>query len=64
MRLIRVSFGVSLLYNVVGLTFAATGHLSPVVAAVLMPLSSATMVLIATVGMRWPGRVYTTSKPA
>lgn len=61
MRLIRVSFGVSLLYNVVGLTFAATGQLSPVVAAVLMPLSSATMVLLATVGMRWPGRVYPTA---
>jgi len=53
MRLIRFSFGVSLLYNFVGLSFAATGHLSPVVAAVLMPLSSATMVLIATIGMRW-----------
>ncbi len=53
MCLIRVSFGVSLLYNVVGLSVAATGHLSPIVAAVLMPLSSATMVAIATVGMRW-----------
>ncbi|SFC24979.1 heavy metal translocating P-type ATPase [Spirosoma endophyticum] len=52
MRLIRFSFGVSLLYNLVGLSFAATGHLSPIVAAVLMPLSSATMVFIATVGMR------------
>ncbi|MDB5241593.1 MAG: ATPase [Spirosoma sp.] len=56
MRLIRFSFGVSLLYNLVGLSFAATGHLSPVVAAVLMPLSSVTMVLMATVGMRWYGR--------
>ncbi|WP_229364471.1 heavy metal translocating P-type ATPase [Fibrella aestuarina] len=56
MRLIRGSFGISLLYNFVGLSFAATGHLSPVVAAVLMPLSSATMVLIATIGMRnWRG---------
>jgi len=53
MRLIRFSFGVSLLYNLVGLSFAATGHLSPIVAAILMPLSSATMVLIGTVGMRW-----------
>ena len=52
MRLIQFSFGVSLLYNLVGLSFAATGHLSPIVAAVLMPLSSATMVFIATVGMR------------
>jgi Cu+-exporting ATPase len=55
MRLVHFSFCVSLLYNFVGLTFAATGHLSPIVAAVLMPLSSATMVLIATVGMRYCG---------
>ncbi len=53
MRLIRFSFGVSLLYNVVGLSYALTAHLSPIVAAILMPLSSTTMVLIATVGMRW-----------
>jgi len=53
MRLIRFSFCVSLLYNFVGLSYALTGHLSPVVAAILMPLSSTTMVLIATLGMRW-----------
>ncbi|MEZ0541866.1 hypothetical protein [Fibrella arboris] len=53
MNLIRFSFGISLLYNFVGLSFAAVGHLSPVVAAMLMPLSSATMVLMARVGMRW-----------
>ena len=55
MRLIKGSFCVSLLYNVVGLSIAATGHLSPIVAAILMPLSSATMVAIATLGMRWRG---------
>jgi Cu+-exporting ATPase len=60
LRLIRVSFGVSLLYNMVGLSFAAAGHLSPIVAAVLMPLSSATMVLIATVGMRWGAGRFST----
>ncbi len=52
MRLIQVSFGVSLLYNLVGLSYALTGNLSPVVAAILMPISSATMLAIATVGMR------------
>ncbi len=55
MRLIKVSFGVSLLYNMVGFSIAATGHLSPIVAAILMPLSSVTMVAIATIGMRWRG---------
>lgn len=53
MRLIKVSFGVSLFYNIIGLSVAATGHLSPIVAAVLMPLSSVTMVAMATIGMRW-----------
>lgn len=32
-------------YNIVGLSFAVTGTLSPVVAAILMPLSSVTIVL-------------------
>ena len=44
----RVVFGayfLALLYNVVGLSFAVQGMLSPLVAAVLMPISSVTMVL-------------------
>jgi Cu+-exporting ATPase len=53
MRLIRFSFAVSLLYNFIGLSYALTGNLSPVVAAILMPVSSATMLLIGTLGMRW-----------
>lgn len=56
MRLIRFSFAISLIYNCIGLSFAVTGNLSPVVAAILMPLSSATMVLIATLGMNAKGR--------
>lgn len=40
MKIIIASFVLSLLYNTVGLGFAITGHLSPLVAAVLMPLSS------------------------
>lgn len=52
MNLVRVSFGVSVCYNLVGLSYALTGHLSPLVAAILMPISSATMLAIAAVGMR------------
>lgn len=44
---VRWSFGVSTAYNLVGLAIAAGGWLSPVVCAVLMPLSSATVVLVA-----------------
>lgn len=45
MRIILASFGLSLLYNIVGLGFAITGHLSPLVAAILMPLSSISVML-------------------
>lgn len=41
---VRVSFAISALYNVVGLAIAASGNLAPVVCAILMPLSSATVV--------------------
>lgn len=53
MRLIHFSFVISLMYNCIGLSYGVTGNLSPIVAAILMPVSSATMVLIATIGMRW-----------
>ncbi len=43
-HVIRLSFGLSLLYNVVGLTFAVTGNLLPIVAAIIMPLSTITII--------------------
>jgi len=46
-QVVRLSFGVSALYNVVGLSIAASGNLSPVVCAILMPLSSVTVVAFA-----------------
>ncbi|HHP7242114.1 MAG TPA: heavy metal translocating P-type ATPase [Cyclobacteriaceae bacterium] len=39
---------VSLLYNVVGLSFAISGYLTPLVAAILMPISSVTTVVFIT----------------
>ena len=45
---VKLSFAISFLYNIVGLTFALTGHLSPVVAAILMPVSSVTVVAFST----------------
>lgn len=40
-----VIFLYSILYNIVGLYFALRGELSPVIAAILMPISSITIVL-------------------
>lgn len=45
---IRLSFVLSLLYNLIGMGFAVTGHLQPVVAAILMPLSSISVVIFTT----------------
>jgi Cu+-exporting ATPase len=47
-NVIIAAYCLSLAYNVVGLAFAVTGHLSPFVSAILMPVSSITVVLFAT----------------
>jgi Cu+-exporting ATPase len=46
-RIVRWSFGISAVYNLVGISIAAAGLLSPLVCAVLMPLSSVTVVVFA-----------------
>lgn len=53
LKLIKFSFGLSLLYNIAGLFFAVQGMLSPVIAAILMPLSSITVVIFNTLGTNW-----------
>lgn len=45
---IKLSFGLSLLYNLVGLSFAVTGNLLPIVAAIIMPLSTITIISFVT----------------
>jgi Cu+-exporting ATPase len=44
-RIIMISFLISFLYNIIGLYFAVQGTLSPLIAAILMPASSLTVVL-------------------
>ena len=56
MWIIRLSFVLSLLYNLIGLYFAVTGQLEPVVAAILMPLSSISIVAFTTLATNWLGR--------
>lgn len=48
MRIIKITFVISFLYNIIGLSFAVTGHLSPLIAAILMPISSISVVLFTT----------------
>ncbi len=46
-RIVQISLLISTLYNVVGLAIAARGMLSPVICAILMPVSSVTVVAFA-----------------
>jgi P-type Cu+ transporter len=47
-KVIRWSFLISFFYNVIGLSFAVTANLSPLIAAILMPVSSVSVVAFAT----------------
>jgi Cu+-exporting ATPase len=46
---IKMSFTLSLIYNVMSLTFAITAKLNPLVAAIIMLLSTVTIVSFVTV---------------
>jgi Cu+-exporting ATPase len=48
-KIIKYSFILSLCYNVVGLYFATTGQLEPIIAAIFMPLSSISIVVFTTI---------------
>lgn len=52
-RVVRAAFLVSAAYNVIGVAIAASGKLSPIVCAVLMPLSSITVVAFACGATTW-----------
>jgi len=45
---VKISLAISLLYNVIGLYFAVSGRLKPLIAAIIMPLSSVSVVLFVT----------------
>jgi Cu+-exporting ATPase len=55
-RVIWWSFAVSIAYNVVGLSFAVRGELNPMIAAILMPASSISIVLFTWLAILWGGR--------
>lgn len=54
---VYLSFGISFLYNIVGLTFAVQGLLTPVLSAILMPISSISIVLFTVLRTRIAGKV-------
>ena len=54
-RIVRTGFVISALYNLAGVSIAAAGLLAPIVCAILMPLSSATVVLFSCGATAWLG---------
>ena len=52
-KVIVASFILSFLYNLVGLTLAVQGLLSPVICAILMPLSSISVVVFTTLAINY-----------
>jgi len=60
--IVKLSFLISFLYNIIGIGFAITGNLSPIVAAILMPLSSVSVVAFATIVTRGSGKYLNVTK--
>ncbi|HCW06886.1 MAG TPA: heavy metal translocating P-type ATPase [Cytophagales bacterium] len=52
-QILKVAFVISFLYNGVALGFAVSGHLTPLVAAILMPLSSISVVGFSAVAVNF-----------
>jgi Cu+-exporting ATPase len=52
-RIVRLSFLLSSLYNVIGISIAANGLLAPIVCAILMPISSISVVAFACGATTW-----------
>ncbi|CAG5004214.1 putative copper-importing P-type ATPase A [Dyadobacter sp. CECT 9275] len=57
-RTIKISFAISLLYNAIGVSFAVAGKLSPVIAAILMPVSSISIVAFTTLATNLAARKW------
>ncbi len=56
MNIILATFAVSLIYNVIGLTLAVQGLFSPIASAILMPISSLSVIVFATLSVRFAAK--------
>lgn len=53
---VSIGFVFSILYNIIGISLAVRGELSPVLAAILMPISSISIVAISILSSSWSAR--------
>jgi P-type Cu+ transporter len=56
LNVVYISYLFSIAYNVTGLYFAVQGMLTPLTAAILMPLSSTSVIVLSTAGSSWAGK--------
>ena len=56
LRIIHISFAISILYNIIGLAYAVTGTLSPLICAIIMPISSISVILFTTLATHYAAK--------
>lgn len=56
--IVKAGFVLSFMYNAIALSFAVSGHLTPLVAAILMPLSSISVVVFTTAAVNLTANRY------
>jgi Cu+-exporting ATPase len=63
MRIILGSFGVSFIYNILGLSMAVMGEFTPIVSAILMPVSTISVIVFATISVQIAANKMNLNKP-
>ncbi|MCA0388366.1 MAG: heavy metal translocating P-type ATPase metal-binding domain-containing protein [Bacteroidetes bacterium] len=58
MNVVKMSFVMSTIYNIIGVTVALSGELSPLFAAILMPVSSISVVVFTTMGTLYTAKKH------
>jgi len=56
LKIVKISFAIAIAYNCIGIYYAVQGTLYPLVAAVLMPISTVTIISFTTLATRWSAR--------
>lgn len=54
--ILKTGFAISFFYNAIALSFAVTGHLTPLIAAILMPISSISVVGFTTLAVNFTAK--------
>ncbi len=62
LRVVYAAYFLAFCYNIIGLSYAVTGTLSPVVAAILMPISSLTIVIFGVLGSQFSANMILDKK--